>query len=157
MFVYSFIHVVFHNCNDSRSSLILALTSIKSSLYFAVGTMTQRHIQQSNRNIAQCVLYTEPRNFLHVPILFLLVFTTTISSIGHSSSINEETEETLEKNAYALKMFVDELPYMPLIKGYSQTHDGKYLPANLTIGMYMKLWVCSISFSFLTHGEKTII
>ena len=104
--------------------------------------MTHRNIKQYNRNILQCV-YAKARNFMHVPILFLLVFTTTLSSIGHSSSNTEETEETLEKNAYSLKMFVDELPSMPLIKGYSQTHDGKYLPANLTIGMYMKHWVCS--------------
>jgi hypothetical protein len=38
-------------------------------------------------------------------------------------------------------MFVDELPRMPIIRGYVRAAGGGFSPAHLTIGMYAKTWV----------------
>lgn len=43
------------------------------------------------------------------------------------------------QNAGMLEMFVDKLPTMPIIQGYTKS-DERMLPAHLTIGMYMKKW-----------------
>lgn len=50
------------------------------------------------------------------------------------------TEATLHKIAAALDMFVDELPMIPKVYGYS-LRNGKPSPGRLTIGMYAKKWV----------------
>lgn len=42
-----------------------------------------------------------------------------------------------------LKMFVDELPDMPRIKGY-KVKNGVPVPADLKIGMFHKKWVSCI-------------
>ncbi|KAH7404011.1 hypothetical protein KP509_15G005600 [Ceratopteris richardii] len=52
---------------------------------------------------------------------------------------NVDTEETLQKTE-KLSMFVDELPSMPTVRGYTISANGIYVPASLTIGMHMKLW-----------------
>ena len=50
------------------------------------------------------------------------------------------TEDTLEKVAASLEMYVDVLPQMPKVLGYSIKH-GRPTPTHLTIGMYQKKWV----------------
>jgi hypothetical protein len=54
------------------------------------------------------------------------------------------TEDTLQKVAGSLEMYVDELPQMPKIYGFSMRH-GHPSPIRLTIGMYQKKWVRKIS------------
>uniref|UniRef100_A0A0E0FFN0 Plastocyanin-like domain-containing protein n=1 Tax=Oryza nivara TaxID=4536 RepID=A0A0E0FFN0_ORYNI len=49
------------------------------------------------------------------------------------------TEDTLQKVAGSLEMYVDELPQMPKIYGFSMRH-GHPSPIRLTIGMYQKKW-----------------
>jgi FtsP/CotA-like multicopper oxidase with cupredoxin domain len=49
------------------------------------------------------------------------------------------TDESLHKIAASLRMFVDELPDMPKLKGYL-FEDGKLKPAELRIGMFQKKW-----------------
>ncbi|XP_010243814.1 PREDICTED: multicopper oxidase LPR1-like [Nelumbo nucifera] len=49
------------------------------------------------------------------------------------------TDAVLTKVAGSLKMFVDELPQMPKLLGYSYEEDS-YKPCSLTIGMYEKKW-----------------
>ncbi|CAD6239375.1 unnamed protein product [Miscanthus lutarioriparius] len=49
------------------------------------------------------------------------------------------TEDTLEKVAASLEMYVDVLPQMPKVLGYSIKH-GRPTPTHLTIGMYQKKW-----------------
>lgn len=75
-------------------------------------------------------------------ILIQLVSIYCLLSAYNSSAESSgfETDETLLQTAEILEMFVDKLPRMPVIKGYKKTEDGKILPANLTIGMYMKKW-----------------
>ena len=43
-------------------------------------------------------------------------------------------------DASQLKMFVDELPDMPKIKGYDVV-NGDHVPKSLIIGMFHKKWV----------------
>ena len=72
--------------------------------------------------------------------MYLNFFIFVTSSL--SSNYDHETKVTLKETATSLEMFVDELPRMPIINGYIQTSsDGEILPANLTIGMYLKTWV----------------
>ncbi|CAL4977554.1 unnamed protein product [Urochloa decumbens] len=49
------------------------------------------------------------------------------------------SEDTLEKVAASLEMYVDLLPQMPKVLGYSIKY-GRPTPAHLTIGMYQKKW-----------------
>ncbi|CAL4951207.1 unnamed protein product [Urochloa decumbens] len=49
------------------------------------------------------------------------------------------SEDTLEKVAASLEMYVDLLPQMPKVLGYSLKH-GRPTPTHLTIGMYQKKW-----------------
>lgn len=51
------------------------------------------------------------------------------------------TEQILQKVAGSLQMYVDPLPQMPKIVGYS-TQRGGAASVSLTIGMYQKTWVC---------------
>ncbi|KAH7293728.1 hypothetical protein KP509_28G039300 [Ceratopteris richardii] len=59
---------------------------------------------------------------------------------GASNHGAGETENSLDKTADRLLMFVEKLPRMPILKGYTTCSNGTHLPANLTIGMYMKFW-----------------
>jgi hypothetical protein len=54
------------------------------------------------------------------------------------------SEDTLEKVAASLDMYVDVLPQMPRVLGYSLKY-GRPAPAHLNIGMYQKKWVRFIS------------
>ncbi|TVU22117.1 hypothetical protein EJB05_31799, partial [Eragrostis curvula] len=49
------------------------------------------------------------------------------------------SEDTLEKVAGSLEMYVDMLPQMPKVFGYSIKY-GRPTPVHLTIGMYQKKW-----------------
>ncbi|XP_043694908.1 multicopper oxidase LPR1 homolog 1-like [Telopea speciosissima] len=49
------------------------------------------------------------------------------------------TEATLQQVAASLKMYVDELPKIPKLFGYSMRH-GSPAPGNLAIGMFEKKW-----------------
>ncbi|XP_073000179.1 multicopper oxidase LPR1 homolog 4-like [Typha latifolia] len=60
-------------------------------------------------------------------------------SVVAAQTIQPVTEETLQKVAGSLQMYVDPLPQMPKIYGYSM-HNGKPASVNLTIGMYKKTW-----------------
>lgn len=52
------------------------------------------------------------------------------------------SEDTLEKVAASLEMYVDVLPQMPKVLGYSIKHGRPTpTPTHLTIGMYQKKWV----------------
>lgn len=51
-------------------------------------------------------------------------------------------------NGQDLEMYVDELPEMPKIYGYSRGY-GVPRPINLTFGMYVKKWVCTVFYYFL--------
>lgn len=50
------------------------------------------------------------------------------------------SEDTLEKVAGSLEMYVDRLPQMPKLRGYSVEH-GRATPVHLAVGMYRKKWV----------------
>ncbi|XP_073000180.1 multicopper oxidase LPR1 homolog 4-like [Typha latifolia] len=60
-------------------------------------------------------------------------------SVVATKTIQPVTEETLQKVAGSLQMYVDPLPQMPKIYGYSM-HKGQPVSVNLTIGMYKKTW-----------------
>lgn len=49
------------------------------------------------------------------------------------------SEDTLEEVAGSLEMYVDKLPQMPKIYGYSMKY-GRPTPAHLAVGMYQKKW-----------------
>ncbi|KAL6847813.1 hypothetical protein ACP4OV_021941 [Aristida adscensionis] len=49
------------------------------------------------------------------------------------------SEDTLQKVAGSLEMYVDKLPQMPKIYGYSMK-NGRPAPVHLTVGMYQKKW-----------------
>ncbi|KAM3310605.1 hypothetical protein ACQJBY_031350 [Aegilops geniculata] len=49
------------------------------------------------------------------------------------------SEDTLEKVAGSLEMYVDRLPQMPKIRGYSMER-GRATPVHLAVGMYRKKW-----------------
>ncbi|KAF7047399.1 hypothetical protein CFC21_056335 [Triticum aestivum] len=49
------------------------------------------------------------------------------------------SEDTLEKVAGSLEMYVDRLPQMPKIHGYSMER-GRATPVHLAVGMYRKKW-----------------
>ncbi|KAI4326263.1 hypothetical protein MLD38_031593 [Melastoma candidum] len=50
------------------------------------------------------------------------------------------TEAQLQQIAASLQMYVDELPEIPRLYGYSWDSNGVPVPGNLTIGMYEKKW-----------------
>ncbi|XP_037422337.1 multicopper oxidase LPR1 homolog 1-like [Triticum dicoccoides] len=49
------------------------------------------------------------------------------------------SEDTLEKVAGSLEMYVDRLPQMPKVRGYSMER-GRATPVHLAVGMYRKKW-----------------
>lgn len=58
----------------------------------------------------------------------------------YKAPLSPVMEATLHKIAPSLDMFMDELPQMPRLYGYSSC-DGLLLPENLTISMLAKKWV----------------
>lgn len=63
------------------------------------------------------------------------------------------TEDTLEKVAASLEMYVDVLPQMPKLLGYSIKH-GRPTPTHLTIGMYQKKWVPTLLPLFIYYWSN---
>jgi hypothetical protein len=47
-------------------------------------------------------------------------------------------------DARKLEKFVDELPYMPRLRGYGVAEGGWLVAGNLTIGMYETTWVSTV-------------
>lgn len=70
-----------------------------------------------------------------VSILFWVTFSTWEAK---AATTNSSTYDV----AALLTMFVDELPRMPKLHGYSMLR-GAPVPAHLTIGMFSKKWVYS--------------
>ncbi|CAL5362638.1 unnamed protein product [Camellia sinensis] len=50
------------------------------------------------------------------------------------------TAATLQQVAASLQMYVEKLPEMPKLYGYTTNPTGSPIPANLTIGMYETQW-----------------
>ncbi|KAH7404031.1 hypothetical protein KP509_15G007200 [Ceratopteris richardii] len=74
---------------------------------------------------------------LHVLCKQMTIETSQFSPTANTNSIDIKTSLQITEG---LQRFVDKLPLMPTLKGYATSSYGKYLPANLTIGMYMKPW-----------------
>lgn len=71
-------------------------------------------------------------------IMILLIMVSFSISMAKTSGV---TEASLHKIAASLEMYVDELPEMPKLFGYSSDKYGSIKPANLSIGMYQIKWV----------------
>lgn len=71
----------------------------------------------------------------------LLLLSTAVSLVFSQTTVAPVTQQTLQKVAGSLQMYVDPLPQMPKIYGYN-LRNGSPVPVNLTIGMYQKMWVC---------------
>lgn len=79
---------------------------------------------------------------MEIKVLLTLVSIASFVSQGmseHKAPPPPVTEAALHRIAASLDMFVDELPQMPRLYGYSR-REGLLLPGNLTIGMYEKKW-----------------
>ncbi|KAK7269862.1 hypothetical protein RIF29_22640 [Crotalaria pallida] len=63
----------------------------------------------------------------------------TLLAILGALTFSSSSDSANPLDATKLKMFVDELPYMPRIKGYDVV-DGVYKPKSLKIGMFKKKW-----------------
>nr|CAD1838182.1 unnamed protein product [Ananas comosus var. bracteatus] len=70
--------------------------------------------------------------------LSLMLMFVTVAT-GFSTTPPPVTEQTLQKIAGSLEMYVDLLPQMPKIYGYSM-EGGSPKPVKLTLGMYEKKW-----------------
>lgn len=55
------------------------------------------------------------------------------------------TEATLHQIAASLQMYVDELPQIPKLLGFTPSY-GIPKPGRLTVGMYKTTWVCAFFF-----------
>ncbi|XP_042509589.1 multicopper oxidase LPR1 homolog 1-like [Macadamia integrifolia] len=75
---------------------------------------------------------------LLLPILILLSIRV-CSGTTSKAAPPPVTDATLQQVAASLKMYVDELPHIPKLFGYS-IRRGKAAPGNLTIGMFKKKW-----------------
>lgn len=71
----------------------------------------------------------------------LLLVAAVCATAGFRPGPPPVTEDTLEKVAASLEMYVDVLPQMPKVLGYSISKHGRPTPTHLTIGMYQKKWV----------------
>ncbi|OAY66428.1 Multicopper oxidase LPR1 [Ananas comosus] len=69
----------------------------------------------------------------------LLLLSTAVSLVFSQTTVAPVTQQTLQKVAGSLQMYVDPLPQMPKIYGYN-LRNGSPVPVNLTIGMYQKMW-----------------
>lgn len=89
----------------------------------------------------QCSKITTMQSVVKNWVRTLLITTILVSSCDWTvEAADLETEVTLKQNAKGLRMFVDKLPFMPIVKGYTTSPEDTHSPANLTIGMYKKLW-----------------
>ncbi|KAK1325376.1 hypothetical protein QJS10_CPA01g01443 [Acorus calamus] len=72
-----------------------------------------------------------------IVVVLVLVFTPARANLFAPPPV---TDADLQQIAGTLEMFVDELPHMPKINGYTVGVDGTNNPKHLTIGMYQKKW-----------------
>ncbi|XP_031489701.1 multicopper oxidase LPR1 homolog 1-like [Nymphaea colorata] len=85
--------------------------------------------------------YGEPgmgKSILLAGLLFLSCIVNALKVAGQAAS-SPPTDADLLQVAASLQMYVEELPDMPKINGYS-SYNGRLGPANLTIGMFEKKW-----------------
>jgi hypothetical protein len=75
---------------------------------------------------------------MHVSNLLLCILILIHSSLATAENV---TADELYEIASSLKMFVDELPKMPTLKGYMLGRDGDLKAGELRIGMFEKKWV----------------
>ncbi|CAL5445248.1 unnamed protein product [Camellia sinensis] len=67
------------------------------------------------------------------------------------------TAATLQQVAASLQMYVEKLPEMPKLYGYTTNPTGSPIPANLTIGMYETQWEQILeAYSYLISTEKQV-
>nr|DAD19293.1 TPA_asm: hypothetical protein HUJ06_020756 [Nelumbo nucifera] len=71
--------------------------------------------------------------------LIPLIATLCFKAVHAAQTPPSITEATLYQVAASLQMFVDELPELPKLYGYSMRYRSP-LPGRLTIGMYQKKW-----------------
>ncbi|KAF3337573.1 Multicopper oxidase LPR1 [Carex littledalei] len=76
---------------------------------------------------------------LHMMLLFMAAAMTVMEAQMSPSSTTPVTQQTLQQVAASLQMYVDPLPQMPTIYGYSM-RGGIPVSVNLTIGMYQTKW-----------------
>ncbi|XP_010243129.1 PREDICTED: multicopper oxidase LPR1-like [Nelumbo nucifera] len=74
---------------------------------------------------------------LFVPLVLLMIAANFFKVQAQQGPISEAA--TLRQVASSLQMFVDELPQMPKVFGFSMRHRSP-VPAHLTIGMFQKKW-----------------
>ncbi|KAJ4973345.1 hypothetical protein NE237_006519 [Protea cynaroides] len=74
--------------------------------------------------------------FRLLPVLLVLL---TMRICGGAATSSPVTEATLREVAASLQMYVDKLPQIPKLFGYSM-QNGLAEPGNLTIGMFEKKW-----------------
>lgn len=74
---------------------------------------------------------------MHVSNLLLCILILIHSSLATAENV---TADELYEIASSLKMFVDELPKMPTLKGYMLGRDGDLKAGELRIGMFEKKW-----------------
>ncbi|KAH7404501.1 hypothetical protein KP509_15G029200 [Ceratopteris richardii] len=105
-------------------------------------TFIQVYLKMAEKEF-YCTLLSLFRLAMLINFLFLASHKYPFAEARHIrilSSGDGVTETDLLQVAQKLQMFVDEIPMIPTIKGYTTSSEGAYMPANLSIGMYMKLW-----------------
>lgn len=70
--------------------------------------------------------------------MLFLVYLINFLGIFMASTMAKDNDQLMSLSK--LKMFVDELPDMPRIKGYDVI-NGVHVPKSFKIGMYHKKWV----------------
>ena len=122
-----------HLCN--HLSILHHLSPLHPAL---VHTMARK--RQCTSNNYHVSHLNAPAPALTLTLCFCVALFLLLISPSHST-YEHETGDTLAATATSLEMFVDKLPRMPVINGYTRAPDGSFLPAHLTIGMYLKKWV----------------
>ncbi|CAL5442374.1 unnamed protein product [Camellia sinensis] len=75
-----------------------------------------------------------------VHFLLMIIFCGVSAATPPPAAPPPVTEAALEKVAASLKMYVDELPEMPKLYGYTKGYGDSTKPGKLTIGMYETKW-----------------
>ena len=94
---------------------------------------------------------------LHMMLFFMAAAMTVMEAQKSTSGTTPVTQQVLQQVAASLQMYVDPLPQMPTIYGYSM-RSGEPFSVNLTIGMYQTKWVIFYILSFfIIHVLLSII
>lgn len=80
---------------------------------------------------------TLAKNMQHVSSVLVCILILIHFSLANAANV---TEEELHEIASTFEMFVDELPQMPMLKGYIVGQDGHLKAGELRIGMFEKKW-----------------